>query len=135
MTEELLRDFDVNPAVNKLQTRMATHFQHKLAVYHERIQRWVGELILQAKEQVAKFLSHIDTPVDPDVLRRNCDNVSKVTAKQLSDRLNVFSMKGPSVKLGKSAPLSEPRSAAAEDVAGVFRVSHLSNGLPSGIIR
>eukprot|EP00913_Durusdinium_trenchii_P033947 g31777.t1 len=42
---ELLRDFDVSPDIPELRKRMAVHFQHKLILYHERVQRWMGELI------------------------------------------------------------------------------------------
>jgi len=103
--KELLHDFDVLPKTDKLQSRMGAHFQHKLTVYHERIQRWVGELILGSKDQVSKFLQSIEIPVDPDVLRRNSDNVTKISANQLEARLRQFAMGGAPVKLGKKAQM------------------------------
>merc|ERR1712032_920925 len=42
--KDLLADFMVEPDDKELQSRMAVQFQQKLMLYHERIQRWVGEL-------------------------------------------------------------------------------------------
>merc|ERR1712125_107170 len=89
---DLLRDFEVVPDIGGLENRIAVHVQHKFLLYHERIQRWVGDLITHAKERAGKFIASVDLPVDPEVLKGRSDNQSKALVDDFSKQLQVFAL-------------------------------------------
>lgn len=103
--KELLHDFDVRPDVDELKKRMSVHFHHKLVLYHERIQRWVAELITQAKDGMSRVLAATELPVDPDVLKMSSENTSKLSVKEFSSRLQAFALRGAPAKYGREAQM------------------------------
>lgn len=129
--KELLRDFQVNPDMTEVNKRMAAHFQTKLAVYHERIHRWVGELNAAAKDVVARHLASIELPVDPDQLKKQGDQVSEQTSAGFTDKLNKFSQRGATVRLGKQALMpiftQEPTTALRNDLRTLVSARELEN--------
>lgn len=128
---ELLRDFQVNPDLTEVSKRMAAHFQTKLVGYHERIYRWVGDLIAVAKDKVGKHLMAIELPVDPDQLKQQGDKVSKQTSAGFAEKLNKFSQRGASVKLGKQALMpifnQEPVTTLSNDLRTLVSTRELEN--------
>lgn len=103
--KELLRDFEVNPDIKELQRRMDAHFLHKTALYHERIQRWVGDVMAKAKESITKFLAAQELPMDPDLLRKHGEAKSKEAVQALSSLLQTFSARGPTPKYGRAVQM------------------------------
>mmetsp|Transcript_22775 Transcript_22775/g.50340 ORF Transcript_22775/g.50340 Transcript_22775/m.50340 type:complete len:825 (+) Transcript_22775:72-2546(+) len=102
---ELLRDFDVSPDLAGLRKRLDTHFQQKLMAYHERIHRWVSELILEAKENFAKLLASFELPIDPDVIKKRGESASKTALAAFSSSIGAFAQRGARVSHGKAAEM------------------------------
>lgn len=103
--KELLHDFEVRPDLSELRKRMGVHFQAKLILYHERVQRWVGQLISYAKEELGSLLATSELPINPDVLKSTCEANSKRLVKDFEAHLRGFAQRGAPVKLGKEATM------------------------------
>jgi len=128
---ELLRDFDINADIRALRDRMANHFQLKMTLYHERVQRWVGELVVRSKDAVARHLNHIELPVDPNTIRADGENITKFKIKAFSDQLLVFAQRGAAVSLGKAAQMPafslDPVSQLTTDLRAIMGSKELEN--------
>lgn len=129
---DLLRDFEVQPNIGALGERMGNHFQQKLTLYHERVQRWVQELIMRAKDSFGRSLATQELPVDPDVLRRGGENSSRAIVKGFSAELHAFAQKGAAtVSLGKAAQMpafsQDPVSQLTGDLRALLGSRELEN--------
>mmetsp|Transcript_114630 Transcript_114630/g.331255 ORF Transcript_114630/g.331255 Transcript_114630/m.331255 type:complete len:842 (-) Transcript_114630:153-2678(-) len=102
---ELLRDFDVRPNFRKLADKIDHHFQHKLVQYHERIQRWVQDLVHRAKDTFANAMERVELPMDPAALKQLGEKDSKVLRQEFASHLQAFSRAGSPVTLGKPAQM------------------------------
>jgi hypothetical protein len=129
--EDLLRDFEVVLQYNDLKSRMAVHFEQKMSHYHERVRRWISDVINQYKEKVAQFLETLEIPMDPDTLKRDALNISNVHAKAFDKMLHDFAAPGPSVKLGRLAQMpsfpQDPRAQLANDLRTLQSTRELEN--------
>lgn len=119
--EDLLRDFEVALQHNELRNRMAVHFDHKVMHYHERVRRWVSDVINKQKDEVTQFLASMELPLDPDVLKRQADNISIAYTKSFGTTLANFAAKGPPVTLGRQAQMPAFNQDPAAQLAGDLR--------------
>jgi len=128
---ELLRDFEVRPDIAALQKRMAVQFQHKVLLYHERVQRWIGDLIAREKDVMAKFLAQTELPVDPEVFRKKSDNRTREVVTAFSLRLQAFSSRGPTPKHGRAAQMpvfsQDPVNQLSTDLHAMMGAKELEN--------
>lgn len=128
---ELLRDFEVRLNEDELHKRMEVHFAHKVQLYHERVLRWVGDLHVKAKEQVSRFLATQELPTDPDLLRKVGENRKQEVLKVFSEQLKVFSVRGPSPKLGRPATMppfaQDPVGHLNSELAALLSTQELEN--------
>jgi len=128
---ELLRDFDVQPDIAGLRDRMGNHFQQKLTLYHERILRWVGQLAGHAKDSISRALGAVELPVDPDILRRHGENITRTAVQDFSETLQVFAQKGSPVTLGRAAQMpvftQDPVSQLTSDLRAILGSRELEN--------
>mmetsp|Transcript_5113 Transcript_5113/g.9176 ORF Transcript_5113/g.9176 Transcript_5113/m.9176 type:complete len:843 (-) Transcript_5113:172-2700(-) len=129
--KELLRDFEVRPDIAELRKRMDVHFQHKLVLYHERVQRWVHELIASAKEEYGKVLVQSELPFDPDLFRKSGEETSRSIVKDFAARLQAFSARGPALIHGKAAQMpvfvQDPASSLSTDLHTMLGARELEN--------
>lgn len=100
---ELLRDFEVRPDISELQKRMAVGFGHKLILYHERVQRWVGEKMAELKDQHNSFLMQTELPCDPSWLRKKGEERSRDAVRLFGGTLEAFGTRGKPPKHGRAA--------------------------------
>lgn len=128
---ELLRDFELDPDVRALRDRLAHHFQSKLTLYHERVQRWVSQLIERAKEGVSRRLANVELPVDPVLLQSQGENATQAEIRVFADRLLIFSQKGAPVTLGKVAQMpqftQDPTIQLSNDLRTILSARELEN--------
>jgi len=128
---DLLRDFEVNPDVSTLRKKMDAHFQHKVMLYHERVQRWVSELTLNAKDALAKQLATIELPTDPDELKKASDKLNQNTTQIFVKRLNAFAVKGITPRLGKAVLMpaftQDPVNTLTADLRSIQSSRELEN--------
>jgi len=128
---ELLHDFEVRPSITELENRMAVHFETKLHRYHERVQQWVASMSAQAKDAVSRLFAAFELPMDPDSLRRQCEEVSKSTVKDLSAKVTAFAIRGSRVKHGKPATMpvfdQEPAQRLNNDLKTLQGMRELEN--------
>jgi len=128
---ELLRDFDVSPDIPELRKRMAVHFQHKLLLYHERVQRWTNEAIVKAKEGFGRSLAERELPFDPDLFRKTGEEGIRKTVADFSTRLQVFAARGQNPVHGKAASMpafaQDPASQLSVDLHTMLGARELEN--------
>ncbi|CAE7552748.1 GBP3 [Symbiodinium sp. CCMP2592] len=128
---ELLRDFDVSPDIPELRKRMAVHFQHKLLLYHERVQRWTNEAIVKAKEGFGRSLAERELPFDPDLFRKTGEEGIRKTVADFSTRLQVFAARGQNPVHGKAASMpafaQDPGSQLSVDLHTMLGARELEN--------
>lgn len=128
---ELLRDFEINANLGELHKRMSVHFQSKLMHYHERIHRWVGELIGRQKEAMSKFLASIEVPSDPEALKKAGDGTSTKLSDAFARKLKAFAAPGLAVKLGKAAGMpvfaQDPIAQLTNDLRALLGLRELEN--------
>jgi hypothetical protein len=93
--ENMLHDFFVKPDKGQLLDRMSKRFNNKLALYHGRIQHWVNSLIQDAKEQMDKRLASVELPLDPDYLKKRCENLTIAAKENFAQTLSTFQEHGP----------------------------------------
>lgn len=128
---ELLRDFDVSPDIPELRKRMAVHFQHKLILYHERVQRWMGELIAREKDAFAKLLSQRELPFDPDLFRKKGEDAIRQLVGDFNGKLQVFASRGKHPVHGKPAQMpvftQDPSSQLSTDLHTLLSARELEN--------
>jgi len=103
--KELLRDFEVSLNVRDLHLRMDNHFQSKQMLYHERIHRWIRQLIDASKDAMNRYLEQIELPIGPDVLKKQTMEVIKDSVQKLDGRVKAFGVSGPALKQGKAATM------------------------------
>lgn len=101
----LLKDFGVRPQASKLQDRMDAHFRKLLARYHERIRRWIADLIGDGKARFAQFLDGRELPADPVTLERDGQAQLEKIEQGLFTLLRAFAAPGPRLKLGDAASM------------------------------
>lgn len=128
---ELLKDFDVSPDIPELRKRMSVHFQQKLGLYHERVQRWVGELIAKEKDGFSKLLSQRELPFDPDVFRKKGEDAIRKLVDDFNAKLQVFSSRGKQPVHGKTAQMpvitQDPASQLSTDLHTLLSARELEN--------
>ncbi|CAE7254775.1 dnaK [Symbiodinium sp. CCMP2456] len=128
---ELLRDFDVSPDIPELRKRMAVHFQHKLLLYHERIQRWTNEAIVKEKESFGRSLTARELPFDPDLFRKTGEEGIRKTVAGFSTKLQVFAARGQNPVHGKAASMpafaQDPASQLSVDLHTMLGARELEN--------
>eukprot|EP00435_Cladocopium_sp_Y103_P003360 s2586_g1.t1 len=78
MAVKMTEGYRRSPDIPELRKRMSVHFQQKLGLYHERVQRWIGELIAKEKDGFSKLLSQRELPFDPDCIRLKIEAVRYV---------------------------------------------------------
>jgi hypothetical protein len=129
--QDLLRDFDVPFQHGELRKRMAVHFEQKVMYYHERIRRWVGDFISKQKEEVSQYYSSLELPMDPDVLKRQAENISTTYSRHFAKELSSFGASGAPVKLGRPAQMpafgQEPAAQLAGDLRALQGTRELEN--------
>ncbi|CAE7689644.1 dnaK [Symbiodinium microadriaticum] len=128
---ELLRDFDVSPDIPELRKRMAVHFQHKLLLYHERVQRWTNEAIVKEKESFGRSLTERELPFDPDLFRKTGEEGIRKTVAGFSTKLQVFAARGQNPVHGKAATMpafaQDPASQLSVDLHTMLGARELEN--------
>eukprot|EP00928_Gymnodinium_smaydae_P022546 TRINITY_DN18899_c0_g1_i1.p1 TRINITY_DN18899_c0_g1~~TRINITY_DN18899_c0_g1_i1.p1 ORF type:complete len:866 (+),score=178.07 TRINITY_DN18899_c0_g1_i1:128-2725(+) len=128
---ELLRDFEVHANMPELQNRMTVQFQSKLMHYHERIQRWVSELIGREKDAIGKVFSSIEIPVHPEVLKTSGENATRHALRRFSGKISDFSRSGEPVKLGRAAGMpvfsQDPVAQLTNDIKALLAMRELEN--------
>jgi len=128
---ELLRDFDIIPEDGALRERFNNHFRNKLTLYHERVHRWVGQLIEVAKDVLTRRLAAIELPIDPTILQGEGDNITKSQLTWFSEQLVAFSQKGPTRKLGRAATMpaftQDPLTHLTSDLRHILSSRELEN--------
>mmetsp|Transcript_102753 Transcript_102753/g.295871 ORF Transcript_102753/g.295871 Transcript_102753/m.295871 type:complete len:837 (-) Transcript_102753:87-2597(-) len=129
--KELLRDFDMRPEYTRLGELMDKHFQHKLLLYHERIQRWVQELIAESKDVMMRTLMKTELPVDPATLLRSGEVATRSIVQDFASRLHSFAQRGPAPSLGKAAMMpafsQDPVSQLTTDLRSLLGARELEN--------
>jgi len=131
--KDLLRNFDVSLEFGELRSRMGNRFAHKLTLYHERIQRWVSEMIQQAKDDTARLLASVELPMDPSALSAKSETTLAAATKDFTSRISTFSaQQGWSpVKHGKQAYMptfsTEPKTQLASDLRTLWGMKELEN--------
>ncbi|CAE7231674.1 Gbp5 [Symbiodinium sp. CCMP2456] len=128
---ELLRDFDVTQDIPELRKRMAVHFQHKLLLYHERVQRWTNEGIVREKESFGRLLAERELPFDPDLFRKSGEEGIRKIVGDFNAKLQVFAARGPSPIHGKAASMptfaQDPASQLSVDLHTMLGARELEN--------
>jgi hypothetical protein len=129
--KELLRDFEVSIREADLKSRMNVHFEQKVAYYHERIRRWVNDLIAKEKEVMSELLGAMELPIDPDVLDRDASNASARSSKHFQEVMQHFAANGPEAKHGRLAHLpiftQDPPTQLSNDLRAIAGVKKLEN--------
>jgi len=129
--KDLLRDFEVSIRESDLKSRMNVHFEQKVAHYHERIRRWVNDLISIEKERMVEVLSVLELPMDPDTLKKEANNASSLSSRNFNKILQSFAATGPSAKHGRLAHLPtfsmDPPTQLANDLRALAGVRELEN--------
>lgn len=129
--KDLLRDFEVSIKESDLKSRMHVHFEQKVAHYHERIRRWVNDLINAEKEVMISLLSVLELPMDPETLKKEANNASSRSSRNFHQILQSFAATGPPVKHGRLAHLptfaQDPPTQLANDLRALVGVKELEN--------
>jgi hypothetical protein len=129
--KELLRDFEVSIREGDLKLRMNVHFEQKVAYYHERIRRWVNDLIAKEKEVMSELLVGMELPIDPDVLKKDASSASARSSKHFHEVMQNFAASGPDAKHGRLAHLpifsQDPPTQLSNDLRAIAGVKELEN--------
>ncbi|CAJ1366466.1 unnamed protein product [Effrenium voratum] len=128
---ELLRDFDVSPDIPELRKRMAVHFQRKLILYHERVQRWTNDLIAKEKDGFGKLLAQRELPFDPDLFRKKGEDAIRQMVSEFNGKLQAFAVRGKNPVHGKAAQMpvfvQDPSSHLSADLHTMLSARELEN--------
>jgi len=104
--EEMLRDFNTAPQINKLKNSMKISFQRRVSYYHERILSWVEELISIVKGQFQMTLQSVDLPIEPARLDKLATDEINLHALNFKKRMDTFGTPSKKVPLyGESAQM------------------------------
>lgn len=128
---ELLRDFEINVDLTALHNRMNTQFQIKVNHYHEKVQRWVGDIIAKEKDTVDKVLKSIEIPCDPESLGQISTNTTKERVVAFAAQLRAFAARGETVKHGRPATMpvfaEDPKTKLEKDLRALVGLRALDN--------
>jgi hypothetical protein len=134
----LMQEFYVWPQTGELRKRMDRHFERKLQTYHERIRRWVSELISQMREGMAAYLVTLALPMDPATLEKFGKSAAQTYTQNMTSLLKTFSASGQRVSLGPAAAMpafaQDPPNQLAADLRAQLGARMLENDREVGRI-
>mmetsp|Transcript_89612 Transcript_89612/g.141448 ORF Transcript_89612/g.141448 Transcript_89612/m.141448 type:complete len:870 (-) Transcript_89612:259-2868(-) len=117
----LIRDFNVRPQMTELRQRMDRHFDQKSHQYHERVRRWVADLLAETRDRMTAYLESFVLPMDPELLKRLGQSASESYTKNITSLLSSFSEPGRKLTLGSAATMPAFVESPSSQVANSMR--------------